>query len=329
MKRYEDPLLPEESVLRFNKRLSVVPEDCELSQVNHPERLARETEVRQHVRKSCTNKNIIIFSDSEECMREETVHSENGLTIHSQEETSLNETESVMQCDDTEEKHSYEYLGTKEFRLKLTEFIHSTFLEGVSNSVEQKIAIVLEYLSYFASLKQIEPFESFGGSLFKIMEEFLVLASLEYDSPGYRNTFGISRENFIFLYLISDWLGNQFHDLEAAIKQNVESFKKENITCIDSLPSPETIIDTLFPSFMKTFVSNWLGFYSEDTKGQNPSELKVLSDHCYIKQTNKRESGNENYQLIQLILEFGSNCLISGIGHVVFSRLRIQNRTDS
>lgn len=327
MRRYEDPLLPAESVLRFNKRLSVVPEDCELSQVYHPERLKRETEVRQHVGRSCTNKNVIIYSDSQEYMREETVCSGNGLTI--QEGTSLNETESSMQCDDMEEKHSFEYLGTKEFRLKLTDFIHSTFLEEVSNSVEQKIVIVFEYLSYFASMKQIESFESFGGTLFKIMEEFLVLAGLEYDSPGYRNTFGISQENFIFLYLISDWLGNQFHDLEAAIKQNVESFKKENITCIDSLPSPETIIDTLFPSFMKTFVSNWLGFCSEDITGQNPSELNVLSDHCYIEHTNKKESGNVNYQLIQLILEFGSNCLISGIGHVVFSRLRIQNRTDA
>ncbi|XP_045172697.2 uncharacterized protein LOC123534483 isoform X2 [Mercenaria mercenaria] len=363
LKRYDDPLLPADGILRFNKRLKVVPEDCILSDVSCPQNIQQEIEARKPVGRACTSKCIVLSNEKSihakvyvdyrgnivstesvcncvsscECCpeyaMEETVSCENSCAVDETDAAACSDpTANNMECNPSytdNDRQSYEYLGTRKFREKLIQFIQTTFIEEVSNPVVRQIMLVLEYLNYFAKLEKTDAFENFGCILFKIMEEFLVLVGVDDGMPNvFKNTFGISREKFILLYQISDWLGQEYHKLEELIKEKVETFKRDNITCIDTLPSAETITDTLFPSFMKTFVTNWLGFHNENHILHGKSELNVMSDHCYTQPPKNDIPGNINYQLVQLILEFGSNCLISGIGHVVFSRLQIENRSD-
>jgi hypothetical protein len=232
--------------------------------------------------------------------------------------------------DSTHHRQNCDPPSAGKFRQKLVHLIKMSYFEEVSSPFAHQLLLVYDYLNYFMNSQETDLFVNFGSVLFKIMEEFLLLVTMDDELPdAFKNTSRMPQERFILLHLLSDWVGKEFHDLEGVIKENVETFKKDNITCIDSLPSAETITKTLFPSFMRIFVTNWLGFKNEDSLLHQNSETSSMSDHCYTQVEKVKGQGSINYQLVQLILEFGSNCLISGIGHVVFSRLQIENNSDA
>lgn len=253
------------------------------------------------------------------------------------------QTSSIGECDDDDAGDNYNddeddivdcsdeiYYQTTAFKDELLLFLKKAKYAHVSSENLKKIIVVLDYLCYFEQKSSSCSVVHFESVFFKIMEEFLVIVNNETDDRNeaiLKNTFDLPKDKHILLYLISDWLGHEYQELEALIANKVDAFKKENIMSIDYLPTSETLIDNLFPTFMKTFVVNWCGFKLNNDRSENELDANVCHDHCYSGPLSV--SRNTNYPLVQLMLEFGSNSFISGMAHVVFSRLQAQNKSES
>ena len=100
------------------------------------------------------------------------------------------------------------------------------------------------------------------------------------------------------LSAISKCLGDEFHKLQPEIGERVTEFKKKHITSIDNLPSSSTLVKELFPECMSVLLLSWMG--SENRQNVN--------------------------SVIQVILELANTSLVSGVAHVLYSRLI---RTDT
>ena len=100
------------------------------------------------------------------------------------------------------------------------------------------------------------------------------------------------------LVSISKYIGDEFNKLQPGIGERVTEFKKKHITSIDNLPPSSILVEELFPECMRVLLSSWMG--------------------------------NENRQdvnsIIQVILELVNTSLVSGVAHVLYSRLI---RTDT
>lgn len=100
------------------------------------------------------------------------------------------------------------------------------------------------------------------------------------------------------LVTLSKYLGDEFKDLQPGIGERVTEFKKKHITSIDNLPPSSLLVKELFPECMRVLLLSWIG--------------------------------NENRQdvnsIIQVILELVNTSLVSGVAHVLYSRLI---RTDT
>ena len=100
------------------------------------------------------------------------------------------------------------------------------------------------------------------------------------------------------LVSISKYIGDEFNKLQPGINERVTEFKKKHITSIDNLPPSSILVEELFPECMRVLLSSWMG--------------------------------NENRQdvnsIIQVILELVDTSLVSGVAHVLYSRLI---RTDT
>lgn len=100
------------------------------------------------------------------------------------------------------------------------------------------------------------------------------------------------------LVSISKYLGDEFNKLQPGIGERVTDFKKKHITSIDNLPPSSVLVKELFPECMMVLLSSWMG--NEDRQDLN--------------------------SIIQVILELVNTSLVSGVAHVLYSRLI---RTDT
>lgn len=100
------------------------------------------------------------------------------------------------------------------------------------------------------------------------------------------------------LVSISKYLGEEFNKLQPGIGERVTEFKKKHITSIDNLPPSSVLVKELFPECMRVLLSSWMG---------NENRQNVNS-------------------IIQVILELANTSLVSGVAHVLYSRLI---RTDT
>ncbi|XP_041376793.1 uncharacterized protein LOC121389257 [Gigantopelta aegis] len=163
--------------------------------------------------------------------------------------------------------------------------------------------------------------ESSQGFPFDLIARYQ--AEVEKHSPPFnkKNNFDILWNRDIALCVISDWLGENFNQLEPEIALKVEKFKSDHIECIDSLPQAEAMIDMLFPSCMKCLLCSWIGI-REDS-----AEPSLFVDHDYGNRSKRckrsYQTSRNLFPLIQIILEFTNNALISGVAHVVFTRLML------
>lgn len=132
---------------------------------------------------------------------------------------------------------------------------------------------------------------------------------------------GISWEYNVFLNTISRWLGQEFHQFESYIGKRLEKFKQDHIDCIDNLPPAETVIDQMFPKCMKELVFNW-------TNGESLGQPEFDHEYGSPQKKSRRcleEETDMVYPIAQHILEFANHALVSGVAHVVYSRLRHTN----
>lgn len=132
--------------------------------------------------------------------------------------------------------------------------------------------------------------------------------------------FGLSPGKLAALNTLSRWLGEEFRKLEPAIAKRVLTFKEQHINSIDNLPPAEQVALELFPPCMVQLISAWIGL----TELHSADSLQM--DHNYghkQKSSDKPPGQNRNlFPIIQLILEFANNALVSGVAHVVYCQLR-------
>ena len=129
-------------------------------------------------------------------------------------------------------------------------------------------------------------FDSLAVTTMRIFKEFEVQRSQENN--------GSSR----ILMTISKCLGNEFNKLQVEIGERVTEFKKKHITSIDNLPPASELVKELFPDCMRVLLLHWIGNHDQ----QNINSI------------------------IQVILELVNTSLVSGVAHVLYSRLI---RTDT
>ena len=165
--------------------------------------------------------------------------------------------------------------------------------------------------------------------LFEILNEYRSIISdserlLNFDDD-------ISVHLNVLLCVISNCLGHHFNSFKESIASKVEVFKTENINQIDNLPSAEDLVTLLFPQCMQVFMITWMSTHNRTLTcnsdfGPSPKKRKMQDAHQVKEVTDKNfdkcESQPTNvFPFIQLILEFANNVLISGVAHVLYSRL--------
>ena len=98
---------------------------------------------------------------------------------------------------------------------------------------------------------------------------------------------------------VSNWVGMQFRLYKNDIETSVTEFKRRHIATIDKLPPSKAVVEELFPQSMIVFLKAWMDVETEETNCK-----KWLP-----------------YPSIQLILEIANQTLVSGVSHVLYSRL--------
>ena len=151
--------------------------------------------------------------------------------------------------------------------------------------------------------------------LSKVLEEYH--SSLKDTEPGKSYTEEISHHYNILLCVVSQLIGKQFRNFRMSISRNVDTFKMEHINQIDNLPSAEQLVTMLFPQCMRIFMVAWMGTNDIIDESTPPRKRRKLQDKT---QDTDLQPPNV-FPFIQLILEFANNVLISGVAHVLYSRL--------
>lgn len=111
------------------------------------------------------------------------------------------------------------------------------------------------------------------------------------------------------------WLAKSFCHLHPQVKGQTSRFKQENIQCVDSLPCAQDLCAALFPRAMVVLFEDWLVF-------THAASFPSADEHSgKRRKPSNPESSALIYPFIQLILEFANNTLVSGVAHVLFTRL--------
>ncbi len=145
----------------------------------------------------------------------------------------------------------------------------------------------------------------------------------------FHNDFGIPMQTNIVLCLMCEWVGKELSAMADCIMQKVNTFKVEHIDHINNLPQPKSLVTQLFPQCMTILLMNWMGQQgswcgtgadvSDQDHNYSPPHKKIHSDRNYMRAS--KRSPTNMYPFIQLILEFTNNALVSGVAHVLYTRL--------
>ena len=198
----------------------------------------------------------------------------------------------------------------------------STVLES-QQELLQKLIVLMEFFRH--EFLMTDPSGETAAFPYVVLEQYTLLIKNHAVQTLFENSFDIPCRRNAVLCLLSEWLGQQLCSLSDALHCKVEDFKQRNINCIENLPCPRTLVDLVFPRCMQVLLVHWLGQgEEEETEG-----LHGASDHSYSTLAVKRPDvatpvctpSSDKFPFIQFILEFANNALISGVAHVVYSRL--------
>ena len=115
----------------------------------------------------------------------------------------------------------------------------------------------------------------------------------------------------LWLCSVAKWLGKHFQSLAEIVGEKIEDFKTTNIANIDNLMSQQLVIYQLFPQCMRHLFEQWLNYHPNMAPtNEKPAKQRKLS------------LGTDTVlPLVQLILELSNGALVSGVAHVVYSRM--------
>ena len=114
------------------------------------------------------------------------------------------------------------------------------------------------------------------------------------------------------LCVISRWMGTVFYELRGQLSDQASEFKRKHIGNIHNLPNADYVIDQLFPQVMKVFLLSWIDSGNHKCDMQEKDDNEPSSKLALLKSP---------FPLIQLILELANQTLVSGVAHVLYSRL--------
>ena len=192
----------------------------------------------------------------------------------------------------------------------------------------QKLIVLIEFFRHEFLVS--DPSGESAAFPFSILERYTSLIKNCATEKLFGNTFDIPCRRNAVLCLLSEWLGTQMHLLSDALQRKVMSFKEKNINCVENLPCPRTLVDLVFPQCMQILLVHWLGQEEEEVDAE---DAHGASDHSYssvdVDDDGEHPSiakgasvaSSDKFPFIQFILEFANNALISGVAHVVYSRL--------
>ena len=160
---------------------------------------------------------------------------------------------------------------------------------STGQDIDFSIPMVKQYIEEIAKLSKYEERCELDDLLVSTMGIFK-----EFELQRSQKQNGLSR----ILVSISKYLGNELNKLQPGIGTRVTEFKKKHISSIDNLPPSSVLVKELFPECMRVLLSSWMG----------------------------NENRQDMNSIIQVILELVNTSLVSGVAHVLYSRLI---RTDT
>ena len=214
------------------------------------------------------------------------------------------------------------------WRLFLTEQTNS----GLSDSVLFKLSVLQILLTFFHQTYFIPQTNSKCCNDRSLAEGFILNVVNQYNSKhisfepgvrGERSDFSLCGEDHVWLCMVAGWVGKQFNLLSAKVDTVIEDFKKTNIGNIDNLHANESMIHELFPDCMRQLLEQWLDYKSVNNTVLSTNQNCAIE--CTIekpaKQCRLSSSVKSVLPLVQLILELANGALVSGVAHVVYSRV--------
>ncbi|XP_057293593.1 uncharacterized protein LOC130622178 [Hydractinia symbiolongicarpus] len=270
----------------------------------------------------CKNKMISQFTQSDKIVSNEKQCQTEYVKID--QHTSPTHLPDHMNCS-SEEYHSHriESASFQEFNINMqskqdvvANSMHGTLSLSLINSVAKHIKtyfpLALKNIKYYKVYVLLETFldlikeevlriesTTTGIFPFHLMTEYCNLRKscdhINQENPIERDLY--YRE--CALHVISKWLAGEFNKLQTAITSQIDEFKRKQIAMNKLIPNPVEIISQhhLYPSFMVE-LSTWVGGY------QREEERTFFCSR------------------LLLVLELLNDTLLTGMGHVVYAKLK-------
>ena len=230
----------------------------------------------------------------------------------------------ALTCEDSKKAYilNEEVKNTSDFLTSVYKYLSGTIESGIHSGEAEDVA---QMLLLFIHLMQEEHSKVIGPSLINIFQSYATLIGLD-ENAKLNNDYGVSYRENLIISALCEWLGTKFHDLKEIVQMKVEEFKVQHIENINHLPPPSTMVHQLFPQSMVTLLRHWMGYLDK----HECASADGTGDHNYFLSSIKSgetkgdldgSSTKKMYGLIQLILEFTNNTLVTGVAHVVYSRI--------
>ena len=189
---------------------------------------------------------------------------------------------------------------------KIKKNIDGYLLKTGNECLKQELGLLLTYTCFMDAEKNTD---SFVNGAVNLLKNCLVLLPLISEK-----SVGFSEKETI-LCEVARWLGTEFANYHAHVNESVTAFKQKHIRCVENLPSAEVLVSEVFPSSMQTLLRCWLRV-GDDAEKQNATNAERSRDSV-----TEAVPSLTLFPVVQLILELANQNLLSGVAHVLYSRL--------
>lgn len=185
---------------------------------------------------------------------------------------------------------------------KIKKNIDGYLLEIRNESLKQELGLLRTYTCFMNIEKNMDSFVNGAVNLLKNCLALLPIIS--------ERSVGFSEKETI-LCEVARWLGTEFANYHAHVNESVTAFKQNHIRCVENLPSAEVLVSEVFPRSMQILLRCWLRV-GDGAENQNATN-EGSNDSTEVPLT--------LFPVVQLILELANQNLLSGVAHVLYSRL--------
>lgn len=200
-----------------------------------------------------------------------------------------------------------EMVGRRMNGLEFVEEINQTIDNFALVTKEETLQRELGLLKTYTSFINIENSEgSFVNRTVSLLKSLLGLLPLIRSE----NNGDLSKKEEI-LSEIARWLGTEFANYHAHVNERVTAFKQKHIRNIENLPPAELLVREVFPASMLVLFCSWLRLPSTGNLSPTHEGSKGSTDAQALRL----------FPVVQIILELTNQSLLSGVAHVLYSRL--------